>query len=195
MQWQFDFRLSPFTGPALFDIHLKKERHAYEVSLQEIAAFYYASNEGAKTSSFIHGSVLLGTHAKPLIPGTDCPETATFINTTFMVEKSDEPFVAQRSMCIFEQYTGTPLRRHIAYATTEGGFYEGMADSSLVMRTILAIANNDYIIDYIFHQNGILETKDLVIWITMGMYHIPHTEDLPLTSTHCTSLYKRIGCA
>ncbi|KAK6189020.1 hypothetical protein SNE40_005073 [Patella caerulea] len=171
MQWQFDFRLSPFTGPALFDIHLKKERHAYEVSLQEIAAFYYASNEGAKTSAFIHGSVLLGTHAKPLIPGADCPETATFINSTFMVEKSDDPFVAHRSMCIFEQYTGTPLRRHMAYATAEGGFYEGMADSSLVVRTILSIANNDYIIDYIFHQNGILETKVTSTGFLHGSYH------------------------
>ncbi|ESO94444.1 hypothetical protein LOTGIDRAFT_118163 [Lottia gigantea] len=176
MNWNFHYRLSTLTGPALYDVNFGKERIAFEISLQEIAAHYSSSSTGAQAANFVHGSFLLGTQAKSLIPGTDCPETATFISSSFMAEKSSEPYTTERAICLFELNSGTPLRRHLAYTAKDDGFYDGMADSSLVLRTVFAISNHDYIIDYIFHQNGVLETQVTPAGHLRGMFHSGHQE-------------------
>ncbi|RUS74888.1 hypothetical protein EGW08_017353 [Elysia chlorotica] len=64
-----------------------------------------------------------------------------------------------RAICLFENNNGYPIRRHLSYSQGEGAFYNGMMDSVLVFRTALTIVNYDYIADFIFHQNGVLETR------------------------------------
>ncbi|XP_050400253.1 putative amine oxidase [copper-containing] [Patella vulgata] len=159
MDWQFDFRMSALTGPQLYNIMYGKDRIAYEVGLQEIAVFYSGANPAARLTDFVDSGVLLGTHAKSLVPGGDCPETATFIPATFLSELTEEPQTVQRSFCLFEQNTGVPLRRHLSYAVSEGAFYGGVMDNVLILRTILTVVNYDYIFDFIFHQNGAMEVR------------------------------------
>ena len=96
-----------------------------------------------------------GTHSKSLIPGSDCPDDATFLNVSFLGEASGEATTLERAMCVFEQNTGVPLRRHLSYAREQGAFYGGMSDSVLVFRSILTVVNYDYVIDFIFHQVGV----------------------------------------
>ena len=93
-----------------------------------------------------------GIHSKSLIPGVDCPEGATFLNVSFFGETMVKATTLERAMCVFEQNTGVPLRRHLSYSVDEGAFYGGMPDSVLTVRSILAIYNYDYIMDFIFHQ-------------------------------------------
>ncbi|KAK6189013.1 hypothetical protein SNE40_005067 [Patella caerulea] len=159
MDWQFDFRMSVLTGPQLYNIMYGKDRIAFEVGLQEIAVFYAGANPAAKLTDFVDSGVLLGTHAKSLIPGGDCPETATFIPATFLSELTEEPHTNQRAFCLFEQHTGVPLRRHLSYSVSEGAFYGGVMDNVLILRTILTVVNYDYIFDFIFHQNGAMEVR------------------------------------
>jgi diamine oxidase len=86
------------------------------------------------------------------VPGVDCPEGATFLDSSFLSEGMQEPVTLYHSMCVFEQNTGIPLRRHMSYSRNEGAFFGGMQDTQLVMRTIMTIFNYDYIVDFIFFQ-------------------------------------------
>lgn len=40
LDWTFNFRMSPFTGPSVYDIRFKGERIAYEIGLSEISIYY-----------------------------------------------------------------------------------------------------------------------------------------------------------
>ncbi|XP_005100001.2 putative amine oxidase [copper-containing] [Aplysia californica] len=157
--WTFNFRMSALTGPSLFDIRYKGERLAFELGMAEIAVYYSANNPLHRVTDFVDSGALIGSHSKSLVPGGDCPETATFINQTFSGQSTSEPVELARSFCLFENNNGYPLRRHLSYSQAEGAFYGGMMDSALVLRSALTIVNYDYIMDYIFHQNGVVETR------------------------------------
>ena len=98
--------------------------------------------------TWLTGSALVaGSHSKGLVPGADCPERASFVDVAMLGENMTGPALNKRAMCVFEQNSGDPLRRHSAYSS----FYGGMADSLLVVRVAMAIYNYDYIIDFRFH--------------------------------------------
>ncbi|CAG5121784.1 unnamed protein product [Candidula unifasciata] len=157
--WSFNFRMSALTGPSLYDIRFKGERIAYELGLAEIAVFYSGYNSLHRITDFVDSGALIGTHSKSLVPGGDCPESATFINQTFSGQAVDEPVELVRSFCLFENNNGYPLRRHLSYSHYEGAFYGGMLDSVLTLRSVVTVVNYDYVFDFMFHQNGVVETR------------------------------------
>lgn len=159
--WSFHYRMSTSTGPMLLDVKYRNNRIAYEVSLQEIVVFYSASNPLNRFSDFVDGLALLGYTAKALVPGGDCPQHATFLPARHQTSSEPTSVVYKNAFCLFEQSTGVPLRRHHSYTPLYGSFYSGMMDDVLILRTILTVGNYDYIFDFIFHQNGVLEVKGI----------------------------------
>lgn len=159
MGWAFEYRMSTTTGPMLFDVRYQGERIAYEISLQEVAVFYSGSNPAQKFADYVDSMARLGIASKALVPGTDCPEISVFIPSRHITEDSTEPVTYENAFCIFEQSTGVPLRRHHSYTKHHGSFYGGMMDDVLTLRSIITVANYDYIFDFIFHQNGAVEVK------------------------------------
>ncbi|ESO94443.1 hypothetical protein LOTGIDRAFT_118238 [Lottia gigantea] len=176
MDWKFDFRMSPLTGPQIYNIMYGNDRIAYEVGLQEIIVFYSGANPATRMTDFVDSGALIGTHSKSLIPGADCPETATFMSASFLSEVTEEPHTNERAFCIFEQNTGVPLKRHLSYAISEGGFYGGVMDNVLILRTILTIVNYDYIFDFIFHQNGAMEVRAVSTGYIYTTFHSPEED-------------------
>lgn len=160
MGWEFDIRMSSASGPQIFDIKYNAKRIVYELSLQEIAVFYSANSPALQFADYLDSLALIGSRARALVSGADCPEHSTFLGTDVVVTYSEEPAHFDRAFCVFEHNTGVPLRRHLSYHGYNM-FYEGMMDIVLTVRTITAITNYDYIIDFIFHQNGALEVKVL----------------------------------
>ncbi|PVD19729.1 hypothetical protein C0Q70_20220 [Pomacea canaliculata] len=159
MQWDFDIRLSAFNGPQAYDIRFNGERLVYELGLSEISVYYSGDNPIQRVTDFVDSGALLGIHSKSLIPGADCPEGATFLNTSFLGERMAAATELAQATCVFEQNTAMPLRRHLSYAVGEGAFYSGMASSVLVVRSILTVVNYDYILDFVFYQSGALEVR------------------------------------
>ena len=159
MDWEFDFRLSTSHGPQLYDIRFRSDRIAYEIGLQEISVFYSGHSPQQKFSDYLDSSELIGPSAKGLIPGIDCPEHATFMSAHHVKEDSLEPETSETAFCLFEWNTGEPLRRHYSKSSFDGAFYEGMQKTVLILRTALKIANYDYITDFRFYTNGVLEVK------------------------------------
>ncbi|ESO83545.1 hypothetical protein LOTGIDRAFT_133255 [Lottia gigantea] len=142
--WKFEVRMSMFQGPQILDVKYLGERIAYEIGMQEIVAYYYGDSGVLRVSKLVDGALLLGVSSGVLTPGLDCPETATYLNTP-MTEGGPK-----RNLCVFELDSGIPLRRHAG---------KGLVDSYLVVRSVIVIFNYDYIVDFIFHQSGILETR------------------------------------
>ncbi|XP_041370990.1 putative amine oxidase [copper-containing] [Gigantopelta aegis] len=159
MQWKFDFRMSVLTGPQVYNVRFKDTRIAYEIGLQDIAVFYSGYSSLARAADFLDSVSILGTRCRALVPGADCPLTATLIGKSFLVESTEDLGYLSNVFCLFEQNLGVPLRRHMSYAQNEGQWYSGMLNSALTLRSIIVISNYDYVIDFNFYQNGAIEVK------------------------------------
>ncbi|XP_052821069.1 putative amine oxidase [copper-containing] [Mya arenaria] len=172
MGWDFDVRMSTLFGPQLFDIRFDDKRILYELSLQECAAFYSANSPEIRFAAYTDSVALIGTRARSLVPGGDCPVHATFLSANHVIESQEAPMVVDRAFCVFEHNTATPLRRHL---TSFGGnkFYEGMLDSVLIVRTVATVINYDYIFDFIFHQNGAVEVKAISTGYILASFRFP----------------------
>ncbi|KAH3894226.1 hypothetical protein DPMN_018382 [Dreissena polymorpha] len=168
MKWSFDFRMSTAYGPQVYDIKFDGERIVYELGLQEISVFYTGHSPQQRFSDYMDSAELIGPSGTGLVPGADCPDHAMFFDTKHVTETSERPLVVKNVFCLFELNTGEPIRRHHSYSKTEGAFYEGMENSILVLRTIVTIENYDYIFDFKFFQNGVLETKGMSTGYVLG---------------------------
>ncbi|XP_062049782.1 amiloride-sensitive amine oxidase [copper-containing] [Lepus europaeus] len=157
--WSFAFRLRSSSGLQVLNVHFGGERVAYEVSVQEAVALYGGHTPAGMQTKYIDVGWGLGTVTHELAPGIDCPETATFLDT-FHYYDADEPVRYPRALCLFEMPTGVPLRRHFDSNFSGGfNFYAGLKGQVLVLRTTSTVYNYDYIWDFIFYPNGVLEAK------------------------------------
>lgn len=161
MKWSFDFRMSTAYGPQVYDVKFDGERIVYEMGLQEISVFYSGRSPQQRFSDYMDSAEMLGPGSQGLVPGVDCPDHATFFDTMHVTETSETPAVMKNVFCVFELNTGEPLRRHFSYFDSEGRFYEGLENNLLVLRTIATVANYDYVFDFRFFQNGVIETKGI----------------------------------
>lgn len=156
LDWSFAFGLSSLTGMRVFDVRFKGERILYELSVQEAMSFYGSVTPGMIITKFLDSSIGIGRFAHELVRGVDCPYEATYVDT-YRYMDVPAPVRFRNSICIFEHNMGQPLRRH--FADFFHNSYGGMMNSALVIRTITAIGNYDYMWDFIFYQSGSVEAK------------------------------------
>ncbi|XP_006895224.1 PREDICTED: amiloride-sensitive amine oxidase [copper-containing] [Elephantulus edwardii] len=157
--WSFAFRLRSSSGLQILDVRFQGERVAYEVSIQEAVSLYGGHTPAGMQTDYMDVGWGLGSVTHELAPGIDCPDTATFIDA-FHYYDSDGPVHYPRALCLFEMPTGVPIRRHFNSNFSGGfNFYAGLKGQVLVLRTTSTVYNYDYIWDFIFYTNGIMEAK------------------------------------
>ena len=159
MGWSFDFRSRTSSGIQLFNIEFNGDRIVYELSVQEAEAFYSGWSPKPLHTNYLDAAWNMGSMTFELLRGVDCPNTATFFDLIHFVGRKD-PAKYKNAVCLFEQDMGVPLRRH--YDTNFNGgynFYGGMPGSALILRTVATTYNYDYVFDYIFYPNGVLEVR------------------------------------
>ena len=172
MGWSFDFRVRTSSGPQLFDIRFNSTRIVYELSLQEAAAFYTGFSPVPSYADYLDSAWALGRTFE-LTKGIDCPSTASYFDVIAFVD-SGKVTKRKNAVCIFELNTGVPLRRHYELFTGDGYyFYGGIPSTALVFRTIITPYNYDYVFDYIFYQNGIIEVKVMTTGYILSSYWSP----------------------
>ncbi|KAM5303344.1 diamine oxidase [copper-containing] isoform 1-T8 [Glossophaga mutica] len=157
--WNFAFRVRSSTGLQVLNVLFQGERVAYEVSVQEAVSLYGGHTPSGMQTQYFDVGWGLGSITHELAPGIDCPATATFLDT-FHYYDADAPIHHCRALCLFEMPTGVPLRRHFD-SNFNGGFnfYAGLEGQVLVLRATSTVYNYDYIWDFIFYPNGVLEAK------------------------------------
>ncbi|XP_066477628.1 amine oxidase [copper-containing] 3-like [Tiliqua scincoides] len=151
MSWSFAFGMDVYKGPHVFDIRFKGERIVYELSLQDASAIYGCNSPASMMTRYMDISYGLGYDASTLIQGIDCPYLATYLDRHYFFD-SALPVTHKNCICIFEQNSEMPVRRHFDRA--QNPFYGGLVDSVLVFRSITSAENYDYVWDFMFHQNG-----------------------------------------
>ncbi|KPP57056.1 hypothetical protein Z043_125256, partial [Scleropages formosus] len=157
--WSFAYRVRSSAGLQVFDLRFNGERIAYEVSLQEAIAFYSGHTPAAMQTKYIDAGWAMGTQDYELAPGIDCPEIATFIDLYHFYD-TDKPVRYRNALCIFEMTMAMPLRRHFnSNFNGSYNFYGGLENHVLVIRTTSTVYNYDYIWDFYFYQNGVMESR------------------------------------
>lgn len=157
--WSFAFRLRSSTGLQILNVQFQGERIAYEVSIQEAASLYGGHTPSGMQTQYFDMGWGLGSLTYELASGIDCPAPATFLDT-YHYHDDDAPVLHPHALCIFEMPTGVPLRRHFDSNFNNGfNFYAGLEGQVLVLRSTSTVYNYDYIWDFIFYPNGVMEAK------------------------------------
>ncbi|XP_031574868.1 amiloride-sensitive amine oxidase [copper-containing]-like [Actinia tenebrosa] len=156
----------------IYDIKFKGERIVYELSLQEAMSTYTGYFPSQSYNYYLDSNWRMGMYNYELVPGIDCPKTATFFNLTHMIGTASA-VTMKNSVCVFEQNRAIPLRRHYD-SDFAGGytFYGGMTDNVLVLRTIASVYNYDYVWDFTFYQNGVIQVQVSSTGYIMGTFYI-----------------------
>ncbi|KAI8520044.1 amine oxidase [Branchiostoma belcheri] len=172
MGWSFDWRLGITQGLQLYDVRVNGERIVYELSSMEAAAIY-SGHDPKMLRSFFTDSGWSQGRSYELVHGVDCPNTALFFDALHHRDTAG-PRRFKNAVCVFEMNSGIPLRRHFDSDYAGGyDFYGGMVDHALVLRHIFTIGNYDYIYDYIFHQNGVLEVSVTLTGYLQATFYTP----------------------
>uniref|UniRef100_A0A8C4NCX0 Amine oxidase n=1 Tax=Eptatretus burgeri TaxID=7764 RepID=A0A8C4NCX0_EPTBU len=158
MPWTFAFRVRSSTGLQIFDIRFNGERIAYELSFQEAISFYGGNTPAIMQNKAVDSAWSFGSSTFEMIKGVDCPKHAAFIDLHHFID-TDEVLHFPSSLCVFEHNTAIPLRRHYSHHNKKFYFHGGAENHVLVVRAIHTVENYDYIIDVLFYQNGVIETK------------------------------------
>jgi primary-amine oxidase len=150
--WRFRFRVDPRVGPVLNLVRYKDgdmlRSVMYEGSLSEMYVPYMDPDEWWNSRAFIDaGEFLLGGLFKPL-GADDCPEHAQFFSGLVPSEQGT-PVLTPQLACMFEHATDSPAWRHF-----ENGILTGRPSRELVLRTAAVAGNYDYLIDWVFQQDG-----------------------------------------
>lgn len=153
--WSFHFRLDPRVGPILSLVRFRDGQLdrmvLYRGSLSEMFVPYMDTDPAWSWRSYMDaGEWGIGMLASPLVAGIDCPSNARFIDAT-LADRTGMPVPLKSRMCLFERDTGAPLWRH---AEPVNGAYAGRPATELVLRTIAALGNYDYILDWVLTETG-----------------------------------------
>lgn len=158
--WRFHLRPDQRVGAVLSLVSYQEEATAparsvmYQGHLSEIFVPYMDPAFGWYRRNFIDaGEFVSGGLAKALLRGRDCPDYATYIDTVMSNDKG-RPRTVPDTICVFERETGDPAWRH---------WSSEMPDSrksrDLVVRIGAVVGNYDYLLDWIFRQDGAIEVR------------------------------------
>jgi primary-amine oxidase len=150
--WHFRFRLDSRVGPVVNLVRYqdgdKLRSVLYEGSLSEMYVPYMDPEEWWNSRAFLDaGEFILGGLIKPVGPD-DCPAHAQYF-TGIVPSDKGTPVLKPQLACLFEHATDTP-----AWSHSENGLISGRPSRELVLRTAAVVGNYDYILDWIFQQDG-----------------------------------------
>jgi primary-amine oxidase len=159
--WRFHLRADKRPGPVLSMVEARDgvrwRSVAYQMHLSEVFVPYMDPDRSWYWRTYMDsGEYGFGNSLSPLRRGVDCPSYARFLAVT-MPQDDGEPIGTPDAICIFERSIGDPAWRHFegfAQSSRNPVPTAGRPASELVVRSVSAVGNYDYLIDYVFHQDG-----------------------------------------
>lgn len=153
--WRFHVRPDQRAGMVLSlvyyveaDDSVRERSVLYEGHLSEIFVPYMDPSFAWYQRNFIDSGEFSAVGlTEPLLPGRDCPDHAVYFDHV-RPAGNGRPYTTPRTICLFEREIGDPAWRHGA------GKPESRASRDLVVRSAMVIGNYDYLLDWIFRQDG-----------------------------------------
>lgn len=158
--WSFHFRLDRRVGAILsllrYDDRGRRRLVLYRGSVAEMFVPYMDPDPGWSFRTYMDvGEYGFGAPSSPLAPGVDCPADAEFPDAVLSDDRG-APVTLRSRICLFERGAAGPLWRH---AELVNRTYAGRSGSELVLRTIPALGNYDYAIDWVLTETGALRIE------------------------------------
>ena len=159
--WRFHLRADLRPGTVLSMVEARDgvrwRSVAYQMHLSEIFVPYMDPDQSWYWRTYMDsGEYGFGTFLSPLRSGVDCPPHGRFLSLT-MPKDDGEPIQLPDAICMFERSIGDPAWRHYELVGLSGQKPKppaGRPASELVVRSAAAMGNYDYLVDYIFRQDG-----------------------------------------
>ena len=156
-KWRLRYTMHPREGLVLQTVGYEDEGRLrpilYRASLSEMVVPYGDTDENWRwRSAFDVGEYGVGRLASSIEPKTDAPENATLIDATFAGDDG-QPYVLPRAVAIYERDGGLLWKHFESYS----GQNESRRARELVLSFIATIGNYDYALNWVFHQDGVLE--------------------------------------
>jgi primary-amine oxidase len=159
--WKFRVRADKRPGLVVSNVQAKdgdKWRSVlYQAHLSEVFVPYQDPGKAWYWRTYMDsGEYGFGVFLSPLLAGVDCPKNAAFMPVV-MHQDNGQPVEIPNAMCVFERNPAKPAWRHYEiFAQSEKTSVptEGRAQTELVVRSASQVGNYDYLVDYVFHQNG-----------------------------------------
>jgi primary-amine oxidase len=120
----------------------------YEGSFSEKYVPYMDIDEGWNSRSFLDAGEFLHDGLLKAIDTDDCPANAEFF-AGLAPNEPGIPLLRAKVACLFERTKGDPAGRHL-----ENNIMAGRPSRELVLRTAAEIGNYDYLMDWVFQQDG-----------------------------------------
>jgi primary-amine oxidase len=156
-KWHFRFTMHPREGLVLHTVGYEDAGRIrsilHRASLSEMVVPYGDSETNWRwRSAFDVGEYSVGRLASSIEPNTDAPENALLIDATFAGDDG-QPYVLARAVGIYERDGGMLWKHYESYSEKN----ESRRARQLVIFFIATIGNYDYALNWIFHQDGVLE--------------------------------------
>ena len=158
--WSFHLRPDQRVGAVLSLVRYEDESGAsprsvmYQGHLSEIFVPYMDPSFAWYRRNFVDVGEFMGSGlAKALLRGRDCPGYATYIDTVVSNEKG-RPRTVPDTICVFERETGDPSWRHWSSELPDS-----RRSRDLLVRVGAVVGNYDYLLDWIFRQDGSIEVR------------------------------------
>jgi primary-amine oxidase len=156
-KWRFRYTMHPREGLVLYTVGYEDEGRTrsilYRASLSEMVVPYGDPDQNWRwRSAFDVGEYSVGRLASSIEPKTDAPENATLLDATFAGDDG-QPYVLPRAVGIYERDGGMLWKHYESYSEKN----ESRRARQLVIFFIATIGNYDYAVNWIFHQDGVLE--------------------------------------
>ncbi|WOL15213.1 hypothetical protein Cni_G23994 [Canna indica] len=134
-------------------------RVLYRGFLSELFVPYMDPSEEWYFKTFFDaGEFGFGLFGVSLKPTTDCPANAAFIDA-YVAGPDGKPIILSNAVCVFERYAGDVSWRHTEYGFPNEVITETRSDVTLVVRTVAAVGNYDYVIDWEFKTSGSIKIE------------------------------------
>ena len=158
-KWKFhvrpDHRVGMVISTVTYGENDEERRIMYEGFLSEIFVPYMDPSFGWYPRNFIDlGEYTAGGFTTPLQRGLDAPDYAHYMDGLFMHDNGRPKHVANL-VAIFEREPGDPSWRHSSDAMGP----ESRVKRDLVVRAAAVVGNYDYILDWIFQQDGSITVR------------------------------------
>jgi primary-amine oxidase len=156
-KWRFRYTMHPREGLVLQQVGYEDEGRVrpilYRAALSEMAVPYGDTERNWRwRSAFDIGEYGMGRLASSIEPNTDAPPNATLLDATFAGDDG-KPYVLSKAIGIYERDGGMLWKHYESYSKTN----ESRRARELVVFFIATIGNYDYAVNWIFHQDGVLE--------------------------------------
>lgn len=184
--WHFRISFHQREGLVLHNVGFEKNGKVhpilYRAGLAEMMVPYGDPDPNWNwRAAFDVGEYGFGNLTSPLVPGNDAPDGARYFDATF-ADTNGKPYVYPRVVGLYERDGGV-LWKHYDYFSGKS-FVRRARD--LVLTTSAAIGNYDYIMNWIFHQDGILEQDAIATGMLLAKGTAEETSDGKVC-TGCTS--------